>query len=360
MPRILIVGAGVIGLTTALELRDKLPLESYEIVICSMELPGDSPGADGKGVGLLYASPRAGAHWSSPTELPDPRIAHWQLVSYRKFSKLSRIPNAWVKPFDLYCGQIPGPDGMAPPFKEPWYRDAVENFQYIGEDQKKFPGVKNIFRFRSFTISTTFYLLYLMNQLTDRGVKIHRKTIQSLEEPLSKGYDLVINCCGYGAKSLVTDLPKEAEKMTAVRGHTILVENNLPYQVLFEELSPDEEGEFLMLFPRKEGGAVLGGIYDSHSPYLDTTVHEDYVERLKIRASKHLPDLFKVPNPSYVKILNHSLGFRPHRIGGARVERDSRNSKIIHNYGSGNSGYIESWGCADDAVELAGQLQPKL
>lgn len=348
MTRIIVVGAGVIGLTTALVLRDNLPTDKVSIEVISDVLPGDVAGPDGQGDAVMYASPRAGAHWSASEEMPEPRIGRWEIVSYKMFRKLAKVPDSWVKREKLYCGVIPDKHGKYPKYVEPWFSKSVDGYTYLSSDDTKFPRVRNLYKFDSFVISTTFYLFYLMNKLTERRVRVHRGKVDSLEK-LTKSYDIVVNCTGYGARDLVKDKrTEELERITAVRGHTLLVANSLPYQVIFEEEEPEEPGEFLMLFPRAEGGAVLGGIYDSHSEFKDTSIHKDYVDRLFAKAAKYLPEL----KPKQIKVINHSVGFRPMRAGGARVEHDTINPKIIHNYGCGNVGYIQSWGCAQDILSM--------
>jgi len=46
------------------------------------------------------------------------------------------------------------------------------------------------------------------------------------------------------------------------------------------------------------------------------------------------------------------VGLRPHRSAGVRVERDS-DLPVIHNYGHGGAGVSLSWGCAEEAADLA-------
>ena len=75
----IILGAGVIGLTTALELRSRYP--SSHIIVIAKYLPGDRH--------PTYTSPWAGANWLSvatdngPQELRD-------LITYQRFAELSK------------------------------------------------------------------------------------------------------------------------------------------------------------------------------------------------------------------------------------------------------------------------------
>ena len=348
MPSILVVGAGVVGLTTAVELKSFYG-DSVDVTIISKDLPGDDS--------VFYTSPKAGAHWISANtkEKKD-----WHLTTYKKLKELADIPESFVKPYPLYMGDIVPEGKEVPPFEEPWFKNVVEDYEFLGTDPK-FPQVHNLYCLKSYTISTTFYLVYLLSQARKLGVDIQRHTIASLSDaeeyilPFGGNPDLVVNCTG-----LQYNFLKDCHDplLNPVRGHVLLIENNLPYQVTFEQpylSTEDKEGEFLMLFPRPEGGSILGGIYDRNFTPFDTSIDRAYVERLCKKASKHLPELH-----GELTIAKHTIGFRPERDGGARIEHDPVHCKIVHNYGNGNSGYIESWGCAASLVKLIdGLLFPR-
>lgn len=340
--QVLIVGAGVVGLTTAVELKSKYG-DLVDVSVISKNLPGDAAS--------FYTSPKAGAHWISTNHKEN---KDWHLTTYKKLQSLSKIPETFIKPYTLYMGEIVPKGKKIPEFEIPWFKDDVEEYKYLGNDPK-FPDIENLYSFKSYTISTTYYLVYLLSQARKLGVNIQRYTLKNLKDAesykLDNGSfaDLIINCTGLGYNFLGDC---NDPKLVPVRGHVIHIENNLPYQVTFEQpyLPEDaKQGEFLMLFPRPEGGAILGGIYDRNFSGFDTSIDQDYVNRLLKKASTYIPDL--APNGDF-KISNHVIGFRPERIGGARIGVDENNKKIIHNYGNGNSGYIESWGCAENTVKI--------
>jgi D-amino-acid oxidase len=343
--QVLIVGAGVVGLTTAVELKSKYG-DLVDVTIISKDLPGD--------ISTFYTSPKAGAHWISTNSKEN---KDWHLTTYKKLQELSKIPETFIEPYQLYMGEIVPNGEKIPEYDEPWFKDQVEDFKYLGNDPK-FPDVENLYTFTSYTISTTYYLVYLLGQARKLDIHIQRYTLKSLKEAESfiipssnSNADLVINCTGLQYNFLNDS---NDSKLIPVRGHVILIENNLPYQVTFEQpyLPKDaKQGEFLMLFPRPEGGAILGGIYDHNFNKYDTSIDQDYVTRLINKAKKYIPDLVSETNGN-IKISNHVIGFRPERVGGAKIGPDANNKKIIHNYGNGNSGFIESWGCAENTVKI--------
>ncbi|KAH3688155.1 hypothetical protein WICPIJ_000861, partial [Wickerhamomyces pijperi] len=137
--------------------------------------------------------------------------------------------------------------------------------------------------FNTFTISPPQYLMYLASLLLKEGVEIHRGVVRDLDAVKFKGEDpdYIVNSTGIQYNDLEG---RNDPELRPIRGHTLLIENSLPYQVTFNEEDPAEEGEFLMVFPRKEGGSVLGGIYDSTSLRFDASIHQDFVERLQRKA----------------------------------------------------------------------------
>lgn len=74
-------------------------------------------------------------------------------------------------------------------------------------------------------------------------------------------------------------------------------------------------------------------------------------------ALKHkLPARCKKPNLSSDQIIGYSMGIRPFRTSGVRLETEKVESKaIIHNYGHGGSGVTLSWGCAEVSADLVKQ-----
>ena len=75
-----ILGAGVVGLTTALELSTRRP--NARIIIVAKHLPGDRS--------IDYCSPWAGANWLS-SAIDNGRQEEWDAVTYLRFRDLSKL-----------------------------------------------------------------------------------------------------------------------------------------------------------------------------------------------------------------------------------------------------------------------------
>ena len=90
-PLYVILGAGVVGLTTALELKTRFP--TSEVIVVAKHLPGDRS--------IEYTSPCAGANWLSMAT--DNGVQEeWDAVSFKKFEKMSReSPECGVRRMDI-------------------------------------------------------------------------------------------------------------------------------------------------------------------------------------------------------------------------------------------------------------------
>ena len=90
-PTYVVLGAGVVGLTTALELRSRYP--TAVITIVAKHLPGTSS--------IEYTSPHAGANWLS-VAIDNGRQEEWDAITYRRFGELAdHVPEAGVRRMDL-------------------------------------------------------------------------------------------------------------------------------------------------------------------------------------------------------------------------------------------------------------------
>lgn len=102
-------------------------------------------------------------------------------------------------------------------------------------------------------------------------------------------------------------------------------------------------------FIRKVGIAALGAASLSNGLYASSQKgHADFAILSKTR----LPPV-KI---SASRVIKESVGLRPFRRSGPRIEtQELGNKKIIHNYGHGGSGWSLSWGSAMLAAEMIPQ-----
>lgn len=96
------------------------------------------------------------------------------------------------------------------------------------------------------------------------------------------------------------------------------------------------------------GAGILTGATACTSP----GVSQKFIERNLIAANKFRK--FPKLDISLDRIVKETVGLRPYRKNGFRLEQEKCGEKIIvHNYGHGGSGFSLSWGTGNLAMELA-------
>lgn len=336
---IVVVGAGVIGLTTALVLAEN----NYKVTIVAKHFPSDPLSSE-------YTSPWAGAHFRPfpSRSASDERERNMTRVTQEHFKKLSTIePHSSVRFVegieyfeapDSYYSEIGG-----------GYSDRMEEFKVL--EQKELPqGVVLGTSYKTWVINSPHYIRYLQNQLAFRyGVQFHRCDLQSLQQ-VSKIFPkaTLVNCSGRGLQFYGGYDPEGF----LIRGQTLLVRAppGCPYlDKTITHQSKDGQWTFVISRPL-DGGIILGGTKqigdtDPNPRPQDT---QGLIERGRIL----YPKLFDENQELDVRHIN--VGFRPARKGGVRVEieRPTANCSVIHAYGAGGMGYELSYGMAQEVLEL--------
>lgn len=330
--RITVVGAGVVGLTAALELKRAHP--DYAITIIGHYLPGDlSPD---------YVSPFAGANWCSFATGKEPELQQLDTIGYHRFLELAKDPRSgvWNTTDASYLRETT---------EIPWFKDVVKDFQVIPQDQL-LPETVFGFQFSGVVISVPIYLTYLVQRNLELGNDIKRVKINRIEDAVgvhTEGKaDLVVNAAGLFGAQLSRNDPK---RTYSIRGQTLLVRNNTSRTLCVDEFA-DRPTEMLYIMPRKEGGSIIGGVFDEVSKQTDED--PELTKRIIERALKYAPELVEGNNPPELDIVKVNVGFRPYRDGQIRIETDQERSWLIHCYGAGGGGYQGSYGFAKKVVNL--------
>lgn len=125
--------------------------------------------------------------------------------------------------------------------------------------------------------------------------------------------------------------------------------------MLSETDDGEHEGMYVMT-RAAGGGTILGGTYELGN--FDSNPDPNVAARIMQRVVEACPELADNKGVKGLSVVRHAVGFWPHRVCGARVEKEQLNSGtwIIHNYGHDSWGYIESYGCAEDVVELSKEI----
>lgn len=327
--KIIVIGAGVIGLTVALQL--KRANSNYDITILGHHLPGDKS--------IDYTSPIAGANWHSFALRHEVELQKIDQVGYDEFMKLSKDPA-------LSVWEIDNVNYFTKDYTDeriPWFEKSVENYVNLTDLPE---GVTSGFKFKGVVISVPFYLNYLVFKNSEIGNTIKRvpkiKDVKELKKLTNCDY--IINCSGI----LVNELQgfKDDKKNFPIRGQVIHVTNSIKQTVSVEGFDNDE---LLYIFPRKEGGSIIGGCFqNSSNPEED----DKLTESILARAKKYAPELFQGENPSEFDIIAVNVGLRPFRETGPRIEIDGDSPWLIHAYGAGGGGYQGSYGFSKKVLKL--------
>jgi len=304
-----VLGAGVIGLTSALTLA-----ETGMKVECWTAEP---PRRTTSGV--------AGALWAgSPLTSGQESLTRWVSVSLGVFRELAANPSSGVR---VAHGVVASREPAGPP---------AEMFPGVPLHACDPPaGYAEAFELDAPLIDMTRHLEYLQARLNDAGVGIVQRRVSSLREPASSA-PVIVNCTGLGARELVPD-----DALEPVRGQHVVVENPGLEDFFMEDRGPLEWACF---FPHGRR-VVLGGVAQPGAvdPAPDPAVSTGIIERCAAVE----------PRLAKARVLEEQVGLRPVRPS-VRFEAERLHGvRCIHNYGHGRSGVSLSWGCA---AELPGML----
>ncbi|OMC15690.1 FAD-dependent oxidoreductase [Mycobacterium colombiense] len=312
--RIVVVGAGVSGLTSAICLAEAgRPVRVWAAATLKQT-----------------TSAVAGAIWLPPR--PAERAAEtlgWVEHSLRVFTELAQDPDSGVQLAPvLAVGELNASQAMSPSAAAliPDLRPA---------DPADVPeGLGAGFRATVPMIDMPHYLDYLTRRLASAGCEIEERPVQSLDEAADAAA-IVVNCAGLAAGSLTGD-----DTVRPLFGqHVVLTNPGLRQPFVQINDGP----EWTCYFPHPER-VVCGGI--SIPDRWDTTADPDLTERILQRCRGVEPRL------NDAEVIEVITGLRPDRPS-VRVEAEPLGrARCIHNYGHGGNGVTLSWGCARDVVNL--------
>jgi len=302
--RVLVVGAGVVGLTTAVCLAEN----GYDVHVLARDLP------------LETTSSVAAALWYPYLADPPDRVFGWAALSLQIFTQLAReSPEAGVR-------LVMGTELLKQRCADPYWATAVRGFMRV--DSPPAPYLDG-WAFEAPVIEMPVYLVWLRSRLESAGGTVTRMALPTLPDAA----ELVINCAGLGARRLARDV-----SVVPVRGQVLYLA-----QLGLARWSLDAEGPTYVV-PREHdivaGGTDVEGDWNTRP---ERSVAADILRR----ATTLVPEL------EGARVLGHRVGLRPVRPS-VRLERadSSHPTPIIHCYGHGGAGVTLSWGCAAEVLSL--------
>ncbi len=192
MRAVLVVGAGVVGLTCAIRLLEA----GHRVDVVA----ADPPPATTSAV--------AAALWYPYRALPQDRVTAWSATTYGVLADLAQDPATGV-------AMRSGTELLRTRQPDPWWADAVPDLTHVTD----VPGYAGGWRFTAPVAEMGTHLRWLAARLEQLGGTLTRAYLDRLPESEDEGVDVVVNASGLGAERLVAD-----PTLSPVRGQVVVVE----------------------------------------------------------------------------------------------------------------------------------------
>jgi D-amino-acid oxidase len=305
-----VVGAGVVGLTTAISLA--------EAGIVTRVVAAEPPSR--------VTSVAAGAIWGPVTCGPADRCYEWSRTGLQVLSALADQPNAGVHP-------LHGHEVSAAVASPPEWMDLLPDMRILGPGElPDLAGGGSAVSGWSYTapaVNMPVYLEYLLNRYADLGGTIRYAAVPSLA---AVDAPVVVNCTGIGARALAGD-----DSLVPIRGQVVVAENPGIEEFYIDHGAPGDV-DYVYAFPHGDV-IVLGGTAQRGAS--DLAPRPDVSARIMRDCAAVFPAL------RGARVITERVGLRPYRPE-VRLEAVTLpgGRTLWHNYGHGGAGVTLSWGCA--------------
>lgn len=317
-PQITVVGCGVIGLSSAIRLREA----GFDAHIIARDLPP------------FTTSDAAAAIWYIYEAYPLHRAIPWARATFHEFVRLAQAaPESGVS-------MIPATEMIAHTVEDPWWAEIAPRFERLSPDQL-LPGFVDGFTVEVPLIEPAIYLPYLMERFQALGGRISQREIATLAD-LYADHPYIVHCSGVWARQVADDAG-----VYPLRGQVVRVSKTPGIETAFMD---DTDPQWPVYILPRSTDIVLGGTLQKD----DWTLHTraENTDEILRRTNAIRPALREA------EILSDAVGLRPGRKEvRLESERPDARTTIIHNYGHGGAGFTLSWGCADEVVAEVQRLR---
>ncbi|XP_020863882.1 D-aspartate oxidase [Phascolarctos cinereus] len=326
MTKVAVIGAGVVGLSTAVCISESIPQCSVDVI--SDKFTPDTTSDVAAGMLIPHAYPDTPIHLQK----------QWFQETFDRLFAITNSSEAIDAGIHLVSGwQI---YRSVPHQKRPFWADTVLGFRKMTESElKKFP--QHVFgqAFTTMKCEAISYLPWLEKRIRASGGQVHDRKVEDLWE-LYGSYDIVANCSGLGSRDLVGDL-----QIFPVRGQVLKVQ--APWVKHFIR---DGDGQ-TYIYPGVFN-VTLGGTRQKD----DWNLSPDPQNSRDILAKCWALE----PSLHGAWDIKEKVGLRPSRPG-VRLQKeilvqDGHRLPVVHNYGHGAGGFAVHWGTALQASQLVKEL----
>ncbi|HEY5400423.1 MAG TPA: FAD-dependent oxidoreductase [Trebonia sp.] len=312
---IVVVGAGVVGLSTAISLAEA----GLSTRVVAAEPPSQ------------VTSVAAGAIWGPVRCGPDDRCQEWARIGLEVLGALTDEPSAGVH-------QAHGREVAQTVASPPRWTSLLDDLRLLAGAELP-AGFASGWSYTAPAVSMPVYLEYLLTRYESLGGSVEYATVPSLA---SVDAPMVVNCTGIGARALVPD-----ESVVPVRGQVVVVENP-GISEFYIDHGADATPEYVYAFPHGDV-VILGGTAEEGA--FDLAPRPEVSARIMRDCAAAFPAL------RGARVITERVGLRPCRPE-VRLEAEALpGGRVLwHNYGHGGAGVTLSWGCARELTEavLAG------
>lgn len=308
MADVIVVGGGVVGLSTAVRLGES----GLDVRVLAADPPENTTSAV------------AAAIWYPYKAYPEDRVLAWGRATFEALRDLAGDPATGVR-------MRRGTELRREEAPAPWWSTVVPGVRRCAPEELP-PGYRDGHRFVVPVVEMPVYLPYLRDRFSAVGT-VEKRVVRSLGDVFGEAA-AVVDCAGLGARELVGDAT-----MRPIRGQIVRVRNPGLSEFFLDE---DDPAGVTYVVPRP-GDCILGGTAeeDAWNTEPDPKVAAGILRRCAALE----------PRLADAEVLEHKVGLRPGRPE-VRLERDPDHAPVVHNYGHGGSGVTLSWGCAEETLNL--------